>query len=175
MLYRLLDLLIRKYYSFSNKRYFRYSGIHPTVKFATDYPGCVRIIMPHQITIGEHSVINADSVIHCSGKVSIGSYVHIGRGLTIYSSNHNYLSNRGIPYDDAFITKPVIIGDFVWIGADVSIIPGITVGEGAIVGMGAVVTKDVPPGDIVGGNPAQKIGSRDMQLFNKLKLEKKFF
>jgi acetyltransferase-like isoleucine patch superfamily enzyme len=55
------------------------------------------------------------------------------------------------------ICKPVKIGNGVWIGANVTILPGVTVGENAVIAAGAVVTKDVPANSIVGGNPARVI------------------
>jgi acetyltransferase-like isoleucine patch superfamily enzyme len=56
--------------------------------------------------------------------------------------------------------EPVIIGNDVWIGSRVTILPGVKIGDGAIIGASAVVTKDVEPYSIVAGNPAKKIGSR---------------
>lgn len=120
------------------------------------------------------SHLKSDTFIESSGGVTIGKYFHVGRGLTIFSSNHNYVSEKSIPYDDIDILKPVNIGDCVWIGANVSIVPGVTIGEGAVVGMGAVVTCDVPKGAIVGGNPAKVIGYRDMESYARLKREGKF-
>lgn len=120
------------------------------------------------------SHLKSDTFIECSGGVKIGRYFHVGRGLTIFSTNHNYASDVSIPYDEIDIAKPVEIGDFVWIGANVSIIPGVTIGSGAVVGMGSVVTRDVPSGAIVGGNPAKILGYRDMEVYTRLKNECKF-
>lgn len=117
------------------------------------------------------SHLKSDTFIECSGGVKIGRYFHVGRGLTIFSTNHNYKSEISIPYDETDIVKPVEIGDCVWIGANVSIVPGVKIGEGAIVGMGAVVTHEVPAGAIVGGNPACIIGYRDMEIYWHLKNE----
>lgn len=117
------------------------------------------------------SHLKSDTFIECSGGVEIGKYFHVGRGLTIFSSNHNYRSAKSIPYDEVDILKPVVIEDCVWIGSNVSIVPGVRIGEGSVVGMGAVVTKDVPPGSIVGGNPAKIIGNRDMATYLRLKAE----
>ena len=76
-------------------------------------------------------------------------------------------------YDENMILKPVVIEDNVWIGMNVSVVPGITIGQGAIVGMGSVVVKDVPPKSIVGGNPARVIGERNHQHYEeKLKHNK---
>ncbi|OQS08483.1 hypothetical protein B0T37_19480 [Chromobacterium violaceum] len=94
--------------------------------------------------------------------------------MTVYSSNHNYKSENAIPYDDVDIASPVVIGDFVWIGANVSIVPGVSVGEGAVIALGAVVTKDVPIGAVVAGNPARVIGERDMALYQRLKAQGRF-
>lgn len=115
------------------------------------------------------SHLKSDTFIECSGGVRIGRYFHVGRGLTIFSTNHDYRSTRAIPYDDTTIEQPVEIGDFVWAGANVSIVPGVKIGEGAVIGMGSVVTRDVPSGAVVGGNPAKIIGYRDMEVFERLK------
>ena len=120
------------------------------------------------------SHLKSDTYIECSGGVKIGRYFHVGRGLTIFSTNHNYTSDQSIPYDATEVVKPVEIEDCVWIGANVSIVPGVRIGEVAIVGMGAVVTRDVPAGAIVGGNPAQVLGYRDMDTYQRLKNEGKF-
>ncbi len=157
-----------------NQQYYLYPNISSEVVFAAAFPGLVKIISPHHCSIGKGTVINADTVIHCAGGVTIGNYVHIGHGLCVYSANHNYVSDKSIPYDATDILKPVEIGDCVWIGANVSIVPGVTIGEGVVVGMGAVVTRDVPAGAIVGGNPAKIIGYRDMEMYARLKREEKF-
>jgi len=56
--------------------------------------------------------------------------------------------------------RPVVIGDDVWIGQRAIILPGVTIGSGSIIGSGAVVTKDIAPFSVVGGNPARVIKSR---------------
>lgn len=121
------------------------------------------------------SHLKSGTFIECSGGVTIGRYFHTGRGLTIFSSNHNYQSKLAIPYDAQSIYKPVVIKDFVWCGANVTIVPGVTIGEGVVIGSGAVVTKDVPDFAVVGGNPAEVIKYRDIQNFEKLKAKQSFF
>lgn len=123
--------------------------------------------------IDSTSHLKSNTFIECTGGVSIGRYFHVGRGLTIFSVSHNYESNA-IPYDSTILYKKVIIRDFVWCGANVTILPGVTVGEGAVLGAGSVVTKDVPDGAIVGGNPAKVIKYRDMEKFETLKEAGKF-
>jgi acetyltransferase-like isoleucine patch superfamily enzyme len=120
------------------------------------------------------SQLKSDTFIEASGGVKIGRHFHVGRGLTIFSSSHDFRNSKKIPYDEVVILQPVEIGDFVWCGANVTILPGVVVGEGAIVGAAAVLTKDVPPLAIVGGNPANIIGERDRALFEKYKRENAF-
>ncbi len=107
------------------------------------------------------SHLKSDTFIECSGGVEIGRYFHVGRGLTIFSSAHDYKNSKAIPYDETVLHEPVIISDFVWCGANVTILPGVVIGEGAIVGAGSLISKDVPECTIVGGNPARVIGERD--------------
>jgi len=121
------------------------------------------------------SHVKSGTFIECSGGVTIGRYFHTGRGLTIFSTNHNYESKSSIPYDNVSISRAVSIKDFVWFGSNVTVVPGVTVGEGAVVGSGAVLTKDVPAGAVVGGNPARIIKYRDAELFQELKRQGKFF
>jgi acetyltransferase-like isoleucine patch superfamily enzyme len=120
-----------------------------------------------KIDITSH--LKSDTIIECSGGVSIGRYFHTGRGLTIFSTNHNYNSAVSIPYDAVEIIRPVIIKDFVWCGSNVTIVPGVTIGEGVVIGAGTVVTKDVPDYAIIGGNPHKIIKYRNIETFKNLK------
>lgn len=74
-----------------------------------------------------------------------------------------------IPYDESYIYKNITIGDCVWFGNRVLVIGNINIGEGAIIAAGSVVTKDVPPLAIVGGNPAKIIKYREKDHYYKLK------
>jgi maltose O-acetyltransferase len=125
------------------------------------------------VSVGDDSNFNGCTILG-EGEVSIGKYFHSGAALVIITENHNFENAEAIPYDAKRIVKKVTIGDFVWIGHGVIILPGVTVGEGAVVAAGAVVTKDVPPLAIVGGNPATLIRSRNEKDFFKLKSEGKF-
>ncbi len=104
----------------------------------------------------------------CEGGVSIGYNTKMGEGCFILSTNHNYLSETRIPYDHVGLMQPVEIGKNCWIGAKSIICPGVKIDDGAIVAMGSVVTKSVPKGAIVGGNPAKIIKFRDLELYDKL-------
>lgn len=107
------------------------------------------------------------------GRVDIGNYFHSGRKCMIITSNHNY-EGDAIPYDSTNIAKDVKIGDFVWLGNRVTILPGVSIGEGAIIQAGAVVVSDIPPCAIAGGNPAKVFKYRDKEHFYRLKSEMRF-
>lgn len=139
-------------------------------------PGSIEIAHPEKFSIDSTSHLKSNTYIDCSwGYVSIGRYFHPGRGLTIFSSNHNYDSDEFIPYSKESIAMPVVIRDFVWCGANVTIVPGVTIGEGAVLGAGSVVTKDVPAYAVVGGNPAKVLKYRNIDKFLRLKKEGKYF
>lgn len=126
-----------------------------------------------KFSIHPTSHIKSGTFIECSGGVSIGKHFHVGRGLTIFSSAHNYKNSETIPYDAKDIHMPVRIDDFVWCGANVMILPGVHIGEGAIVGAGSVVSRNVADHTIVGGIPARRLGVRDVEQFERLKATSK--
>ncbi|MBS0028553.1 CatB-related O-acetyltransferase [Chitinophaga sp. 2R12] len=113
-----------------------------------------------RITLGNYSAIGVNAWI--KGKVTIGNYVLMGPNVTILTQNHIFSrTDTPIYYQGATPEMPVIIEDDVWIGQNVIILPGLRICQGAIVAAGAVVTKDVPPYMIVGGNPARIIKKRE--------------
>lgn len=112
-------------------------------------------------------------IIAGGGKVVIGDYFHSGVECMIITQNHNYEGTE-IPYDSTYIYKTVTIGDFVWFGNRVTVVGNVNIGEGSIIAAGSVVTKDVPPLAIVGGNPCRVLKYRDAEHYYKLKKEGKF-
>lgn len=142
----------------------------PQGGFALDIMGDIS-----QFSIDPTSHLKSGTCIEASGGVRIGRFFHPGRGLTIYSTNHNYAEGSRIPYDEVEIKAPVVIGDFVWCGANVTIVPGVTIGEGAVIGAGSVVTRDVPPMAVIGGNPAKVIKYRDVKHYEELKAHGAFY
>ena len=107
------------------------------------------------VVIGDYTRIG----IHCTviGPVSIGSHVNLAQGIVVTALNHNYDDSTLRIDQQGVSTKPVVIGDDVWIGANAVILPGVTIGRHVVVAAGAVVTKDVPEYSIVAGVPAKVI------------------
>lgn len=134
----------------------------------------VSISDPSKVVIGENVLIQSNVVVNSCGGLHIGKYVRVGLNTKIVTFSHNYLVTSLIPYDKKLILKPVIIRDFVWIGWDTIIFPGVEIGEGAIVSAGSVVTKNVPEYSIVLGNPAEVVGTRNKNSFHKCMKDKKF-
>lgn len=119
------------------------------------------------IQVGANIHINSEAFIRGHGGLVIGDNVHIGPRVTIYTANHNY-EGEALPYDATIVRRPVTIEQNVWIGAAVTIVPGITIGEGAVVAAGTVLTKDVAPMQIVGGVGARVLKQRDQDHYQKL-------
>ena len=103
--------------------------------------------------IGKNVFINSCCRFQDNGGIEIGDKTMIGPNVTIVTVNHEINPETRINA----IPKPVKIGRNVWIGADCTILPGVTIGENSVIGAGSVVTKDVPANVIVAGNPAKLI------------------
>ncbi len=117
-------------------------------------------VFSSHVSLGDNSGIGICASV--GGEVQIGDNVMMGPHCTFYSRNHAF-DRTDIPMCQQGFQeeKPIIIGNDVWIGGHVIILPGVHVGNGAIIGAGAVVTKDVPDCAIVGGNPAKVIKYRN--------------
>ena len=117
------------------------------------------VVFGEEFEIGDNSTVGFRSDIY--GPVKIGNDVMIGPEVAIYTHNHKH-DEIDIPMIKQGYTenKPVYIEDNVWIGRRVLIMPGVCIGTGSIVAAGAVVTKNVEPYSIVGGNPAKIIKYR---------------
>ena len=137
-------------------------------------PRC-RFENPENIFIGDYVFINHGAAFHGVGGIHIDSNISFSPGVQIHTSNHRYEGGEAIPYDHVSFLRPVRVESHCWIGANALIAPGVTIGEGAVVAMGAVVTKDVPPLAIVGGNPARVIRMRDRERFERLKAAGRFY
>lgn len=115
--------------------------------FHCDY-GC-------NIHIGDYFFANFNLTILDEAHVVIGDNCFIGPNVSIYTACHPIEPeerNKTLEW-----AEPVIIGDSVWIGGSSTILPGVTIGDNCVIGAGSVVTRDVPSGSIVAGNPARII------------------
>jgi len=123
----------------------------------------VKITHSEMIFLGKESHITNRCNLEGRGGITIGDYVLVGFESIILTTMHVH-QNLEIPIkSQGVICKPVVIGNDVWLGTRVIVLPGVTIGNGAIVGSGAVVTKDIPPYAIAGGVPAREIGKRRKQ------------
>lgn len=129
--------------------------------------GAEKIVAGNNIHIGNNAFIAAE------GGLNIGDNVHISRNLVLYTHNHNY-EGKTLPYDDAFRYKKVIIEKNVWIGINVTILPGAHIEEGAIIGAGAVITGKINKCQIVGAPIATLLKSRDLTHYDRLENENKY-
>ena len=113
------------------------------------------------LKIGKGVFVNSNLLAMARGGITIGSYSRIAANVQLISNNHD-------PYDlDVLTCKPVVIGEYAWIGAGATILPGVRVGRHAIVGAASVVTHDVPDYAVAVGNPARVIKMLDKDKFEE--------
>ena len=105
------------------------------------------------IHFGQNVFINSGCRFQDQGGIWIGDNALIGHNAVLVTLNHNPdPQKRG-----NLIPSRIVIGNDVWLGANVTVLPGVTIGDGAIIAAGAVVTKDVPARTVAGGVPAKVI------------------
>lgn len=109
----------------------------------------------YNIEIGENFYSNVNMVILDGAKVSFGDNVFIAPNCGFYTAGHPLdvkQRNKGLEY-----ARPITVGDNVWIGAGVSVLPGVTIGNNSVIGAGSVVNRDIPANSLAVGNPCKVI------------------
>jgi len=119
----------------------------------------LRVKNPGNVTIGNDVRINNDLTLQAHGAITIGDQTMISAGVKIVTANHD-ISRTGLDAMESTKPKPVVIGEGCWLGADVLVLPGVTIGDGAVVGGGSVVVHDLPPNMVCVGVPAKPVKAR---------------
>ncbi|MFR9166643.1 MAG: sugar O-acetyltransferase [Dysgonomonas sp.] len=107
------------------------------------------------ITIGNNVYINFECIILDCAEVTIGNDVLLGPRVGLYTANHDIDPVKRI--SGVSTALPITIEDRVWLGGDVTVLPGVTIGENSVIGAGSVVTKNIPENVIAAGNPCRVI------------------
>lgn len=107
------------------------------------------------VRVGENFFINADGVMLDEAPITFGDNVFIGPQCGFYTAIHPLDATRrnaGLE-----LARPITVGNDVWIGGHVTVLPGVSIGDGAVIGAGSVVTRDIPPRVVAVGNPCRVI------------------
>lgn len=121
------------------------------------YEGCIITIEENAVLQLGNGYINSNSKIYCFNKITVGDGVAISEEVIIRDSD-----NHKLLYEGYEMTKPITIGNHVWIGFRAVILKGVTIGDGAVIAANALVNRDVPPNCLVAGIPA-KIVKQDIR------------
>lgn len=105
------------------------------------------------ITVGKNVFINSGCRFQDQGGITIGDDSLIGHNVVLATLNHSLNPEERA----TTLPAPIVIGKKVWLGANVTVIPGVTIGDGAVIAAGAVVTRDIPPNAVAAGVPARTV------------------
>ena len=111
----------------------------------------IRAGIQGKITIGDRAALNSFCRLFGHGSIEIGEDTQLGPGSLITTTEHNYQKDLQASF------KPVVIGKRVWIGANVTVLPGVEIGDFCVIGAGSVVTRSIPPRSVAVGVPARVI------------------
>lgn len=142
-------------------------GKHVVFHFRTEVRGL------HRLKIGDGTIIGDNALLAAEWGLTIGKNVNLSSNVSIYSGAHDHRD----PYFrcTAAMTRPITIGDRVWIGSNAIILTGVHIGEGAVICAGCVVTKDVEPYTVVAGIPARKVNERPHDLRYEFKKDVRLY
>lgn len=118
----------------------------------------VKIWAPWNLTLGDECGVANNAILYSQGHISIGARTVVSQGAHLVAGTHDY-TKSGFP----LITKPIFIGDHVWIAAEAFIHPGVTIGDGTVVGARSVVSQDLPEWKVCVGFPCKVIKDRKLR------------
>lgn len=127
--------------------------IHPKANIYSS----VRIYMPWNLEMHEYACLAPEVDCYNVAKITISAHSTVSQKTYLCAASHDITKPN-----QPLVTKPIVIADQAWVGADAFIGMGVTIGQGAVVGARAAVFKDVAPWTIVGGNPAKPIKKREI-------------
>lgn len=120
--------------------------------------------LSRHLTLGSHAGIGARSSFLGAGRIHLGERLKMGPECLFITNDHPVPRDDVSTFSDlAGTSKPIVVGNDVFIGARVIVLPGVCIGDGAAVGAGSLVTKDIPSGCTAAGNPARIVRSRSAQ------------
>lgn len=117
---------------------------------------------PIGLECGEGTIIGDNALLDARNGILMGKNVNLSSNVSIYTEQHDHRDPQFSCTN--LYNKEVVIGDRVWIGSNVIVLPGVKIGEGAVCCAGCVVTKDVEPYAVVAGVPARKVNERPKNL-----------
>ena len=160
---RILDKVLR---IIENARV-KYSGLNSEGGYIGLYN---RFYSPQNIRLDKYVHIGNNNRFYEDAEISIGEGTIISDDCVFRTASHYYDGDdlRMLPYDERVICRPIAIEKNCWIGMGTIILSGIVIGEGAVVGAGSVVTKSVPKGAVIAGNPAKIIKYRNLDTYQML-------
>lgn len=109
----------------------------------------------YHVSIGDDTFINQNVIILDAAPVTFGNHVFVAPNCAFYTAGHPMdvpRRNAGLEY-----ARPITVCDNVWIGGNVVVLPGVTIGEGSVIGAGSVVNRDIPAGVLAAGNPCRVV------------------
>lgn len=147
---------------------FDYNGLRPSyVKQRTEIlkqlfcelPESLEIVQPflcdygYNIHLGKNVFINSNCYFMDCASITLGDFVFMGPCCGLYTASHPFdISMRNAGLENA---EPIVIESNVWLGANVTVLPGVTIGEGSVIAAGSVVSKDIPAHVVAGGIPCK--------------------
>lgn len=120
---------------------------------------CVVNTWHGDVRLGRFSHIGINTIM--IGPITLGNHVGIAQNCFLSGENHRFDDMKKSFMEQGYSIKPIIIQDYVWIGANCTILPGVEIGERCVVGAGSVVTKNIPAYSLVVGNPARIVKKYD--------------
>jgi putative colanic acid biosynthesis acetyltransferase WcaF len=109
------------------------------------------------LVLADECGIASGAILYCQGKITVGRRAVISQGAHLVAGTHDY-TKLGFP----LITKPITIGDHVWIAAEAFVHPGVSIGEGSVIGARSVVTQSMPEWMICAGHPCVALKPRHL-------------